>query len=501
MGLAGSTSTARAGTAEKADTSGVPLVRHGRGYVVRRALLIADLLALLVSFVVTEILLGRVSWGGIDPRVTKLFVIFLLSLPVWVVAAKIYSLYDRDEERTEHTTVDDLVGVFHLVTVGVWILFAGAWATGVTTPPVRNTTTFWIMSILLITSFRAVARSLVRRSDAYVQRALVIGGGDVGQLVCRKVLHHPEYGIHLVGIVDDAPRELRPELAGTPVFPLDDLDELVDRLAVDRVVVAFASVEDAGLLDRLRALRDREVQVDLVPRLYEIIPPNADVDAVEGLPLVGVRPAGMSRSSRLVKRGMDVVLSLVLLVLSSPLFLVFALLVKRDSAGPVFFRQERLGEGQKPFTALKFRTMTVGDHDDVHREYISSIMDPGARATGTGMYKLERPDVVTRSGRWLRRTSLDELPQLLNVLRGDMSLVGPRPCLRYETALFEPHQFERFLVPAGITGLWQVTARARSTFSEALDMDVAYARGWSLGLDLWILLRTPGQVLRQRGAA
>jgi lipopolysaccharide/colanic/teichoic acid biosynthesis glycosyltransferase len=108
---------------------------------------------------------------------------------------------------------------------------------------------------------------------------------------------------------------------------------------------------------------------------------------------------------------------------------------------------------------------------------------------------------VTRSGRWLRRTSLDELPQLLNVLRGDMSLVGPRPCLRYETELFEPHQFERFLVPAGITGLWQVTARARSTFSEALDMDVAYARGWSLGLDIWILLRTPGQVLRQRGAA
>jgi exopolysaccharide biosynthesis polyprenyl glycosylphosphotransferase len=474
---------------------------HRRGYVVRRALLVADVVALLVSFVATEIFLGRVTWGDVDPRVTKLFVIFLVSLPVWVVAAKVYGLYDRDEERTEHTTVDDLVGVFHLVTVGVWILFAGAWATGVTTPQIRNTTTFWIMSIVLVTSFRAVARALVRRSDAYIQRALVIGGGDVGQLVCRKMLHHPEYGIDVVGIVDDAPRKLRPELAGTPVYPLDELDELVDRLRIDRVVVAFASVEDAGLLDRLRSLRDRAVQVDLVPRLYEIIPPNAEVDAIEGLPLVGVRPAGMSRSSRLVKRGMDIVLSSALIVLTSPLFFVFALLVKRDSPGPIFFRQERLGEGQKPFTALKFRTMTVGDNDGVHREYISSIMDPSARATGTGMYKLERDDIVTRSGRWLRRTSLDELPQLLNVLRGDMSLVGPRPCLRYETELFEPHQFERFLVPAGITGLWQVTARARSTFSEALDMDVAYARGWSLGLDIWILLRTPGQVLRQRGAA
>ena len=282
---------------------------HRRGYVVRRALLVADIVALLISFVATEILLGRVSWGDLDPRVTKLFVIFLLSLPVWVVAAKVYGLYDRDEERTEHTTVDDLVGVFHLVTVSVWILFAGAWATGVTTPQIRNTTTFWVISIVLITSFRAVARALVRRSDAYVQRALVIGGGDVGQLVCRKVLHHPEYGIDVVGIVDDAPRELRPELAGTPIYPLDDLDQprrpprhrsRGGRVRVGRGRRAARSVAVAS--------RPR-VQVDLVPRLYEIIPPNADVDAVEGLPLVGVRPAGMSRSSRLVKRGMDIVLS------------------------------------------------------------------------------------------------------------------------------------------------------------------------------------------------
>ena len=500
MGLAGSTTTARADTGAKVNPSGAPRVGHGRGYVVRRALLVADLLALLASFVLTEILLGRFTWGAVDPRVTKLSVIFLASLPIWVVAAKIYGLYDRDEERTEHTTVDDLVGVFHLVTVGVWILYAGAWATGVTTPQIRNTTIFWAMSILLITSFRAVARALVRRTSAYVQRGLVIGGGAVGQLVCRKVLQHPEYGIDVVGIVDDAPRELRAELEGIPVYPLDELDELVDRLRVARVVVAFSSVEDTELLDRLRTLRDRAVQVDLVPRLYEIIPPNADVHAVEGLPLLGLRPAGMSRSSRMVKRGVDLVLASALLVLAAPLFLVFSILVKRDSPGPVFFRQERLGEGQRPFTALKFRTMIVGDNDDVHREYISSIMDPAARATSTGMYKLERADVVTRSGRWLRRTSLDELPQLLNVLRGDMSLVGPRPCLEYETELFAPYQFERFLVPAGITGLWQVTARARSTFSEALDMDVAYARGWSLGLDLWILLRTPGQVLRQRGA-
>ena len=126
-------------------------------------------------------------------------------------------------------------------------------------------------------------------------------------------------------------------------------------------------------------------------------------------------------------------------------------------------------------------------------------MSPDESAKAGGLYKLDRPE-VTRFGSWLRSTSLDELPQLINILRGEMSLVGPRPCIEYETQFFAPHHFERFAVPAGLTGLWQVTARAKTTFAEALDMDVAYARGWSLKLDLWILARTPIQVLKRRGA-
>jgi len=133
--------------------------------------------------------------------------------------------------------------------------------------------------------------------------------------------------------------------------------------------------------------------------------------------------------------------------------------------------------------------------------YIRQTMTADATPRANGLYKLDRSRSVTGVGRWLRRTSLDELPQLINVLRGDMSLVGPRPCLEYETAYFEPHHFERFLVPAGLTGLWQVTARAKSSFGEALEMDVAYARGWSLGLDVRLLLRTPVQIMRPGGTA
>ena len=155
----------------------------------------------------------------------------------------------------------------------------------------------------------------------------------------------------------------------------------------------------------------------------------------------------------------------------------------------------------EPFTLLKFRTMRDGIDETAHKDYIKATMSSGAAPEASGVYKLARGGDITKVGAWLRSTSLDELPQLLNVVKGDMSLVGPRPCLRYETEQFSEHQFERFLMPAGLTGLWQVTARAHSTFFEALEMDVAYVRGWSLGLDLSLLCRTPLQVLKRTGTA
>jgi lipopolysaccharide/colanic/teichoic acid biosynthesis glycosyltransferase len=154
---------------------------------------------------------------------------------------------------------------------------------------------------------------------------------------------------------------------------------------------------------------------------------------------------------------------------------------------------------RREFTVLKFRTMRTETTSEAHEAYVRATMTANALPESNGLYKLERHDAITPFGRWLRRTSLDELPQFLNVLRGDMSLVGPRPCLAYETEYFQPHHFQRFAVPAGLTGLWQVTARAHSTFGEALDMDVSYALGWSFGLDLRLLARTPLQLLVRRG--
>jgi lipopolysaccharide/colanic/teichoic acid biosynthesis glycosyltransferase len=200
------------------------------------------------------------------------------------------------------------------------------------------------------------------------------------------------------------------------------------------------------------------------------------------------------------KRVIDLLGASLGLALAAPVFLWAAWRIPRETPGPVFYRQTRLGANMREFTMLKFRTMRVGADQSLHRDYVERTMN-GEQVAGAGeIYKLDRDDVITPTGRWLRRTSLDELPQLINVIRGSMSLVGPRPCLAYETEHFAPHHYERFRTPAGITGLWQVTARAQASFAEALEMDVVYVRSWSLGLDLSLILRTPIEVLRQRKA-
>jgi exopolysaccharide biosynthesis polyprenyl glycosylphosphotransferase len=472
-----------------------------RGALVRRALLVADVVGLSLAFLLTEYLFG--SSGSADTlSLGNEYVVFVATLPVWLVFAKLYRLYDHDEERADHTTLEDFLGVFHLVTVGAFLLVIGSWLTGIAYPNLDKLAGFWAAAVALIVVSRAGARTLCRRSPIYLQNTVIVGAGEVGQLVARKLKLHDEYGINLLGLVDAEPRELREDLTGVPVLGTPDgLPALVSALQVDRVVIAFSSERHADTLELMRSLRDLDVQIDIVPRLFEGVGPHTKLYTVETLPLLGLPTVKRFPCSRLIKRIVDVAGASLLLLATAPIFAFAAWRIRRDSPGPVFFRQTRLGQDRRNFTVLKFRTMRTDADDAPHREYIKQTMSSAAAAGASGLYKLERPDAVTPFGAKLRKTSLDELPQLINVLRGDMSLVGPRPCLAYETELFEPHHFERFRVAAGLTGLWQVSARAHSTFGEALDMDVAYARSWSLGLDLWLLCRTPLHILRRKGTA
>jgi exopolysaccharide biosynthesis polyprenyl glycosylphosphotransferase len=472
--------------------------RMRRGWLVRRMLLAADLLALAGAFAVVEAFFHKTQIVG-EIGIGLETVIFLGLLPLWVLAAKLYGLYDRDEESATHSTADEVVSVFHLVTVGVWIFYATSWLFGLSNPDQAKLATFWFLALAFVVAARSTARSLARRHSAYVQNVLIVGAGEVGQLVGRKLLQHPEYRINLLGFIDAEPRAQRRDLGDLPVLGVpEDIGEIIRREGVDRVIVAFSRDGHEQMLDLVRAIRKHDVHVDLVPRLFEAVGANVGIHTLEGLPLVGLPANRISRSSRLLKRSFDVIGSATLLALVAPLMLVIAFLIRRDSKGPVFFRQTRLGMDLREFTLLKFRTMYEGTEEAPHREYIKQIMRSDALPGSNNLYKLERHDSITRVGRWLRKTSLDELPQLINIFRGEMSLVGPRPLIPYELELFSPHQFERFLVPAGLTGLWQVEARAHSTFGEALDLDVAYARGWSLGLDLRLLLRTPLLMFRKR---
>jgi exopolysaccharide biosynthesis polyprenyl glycosylphosphotransferase len=472
-----------------------------RGWIVRRALLTADLVGLLSALLIAEWIVNRHnSIGALDAPGEIL--VFAATLPAWVLVAKLYGLYDHDEERADHSTTGDFSGVFHMVTVCTWVFAVSAYVTGFLHPTRPKLIIFWGLAIGLVTLGRTCARALSRRHIAYLQNTIIVGAGDVGQLVARKFMQHPEYGINLVGFVDIAPKERRHDIGGLALLgDPERLPELVRMFDVERVIFAFSNERHDQTIRLIRSLRELDVQIDLVPRLFEIMGPNVGYHSVEGLPLVGLPPIKISRSSRAIKRSIDIIVASIGLILTSPIFAVAAWRIRSESAGAVFFRQRRLGMGMKEFTVLKFRTMRADTDEAPHREYIKQTMSAAATPNGNGIYKLDRDESVTPFGRWLRKTSLDELPQLINVLRGDMSLVGPRPCIEYETEMFAPHHFERFLVPAGLTGLWQVTARAHSTFGEALDMDVAYARAWSLKLDVELLFKTPLQLVRPRGTA
>jgi exopolysaccharide biosynthesis polyprenyl glycosylphosphotransferase len=468
-----------------------------RGWLVRRMLLLADVVGLVSAFLLAEWVIGRrAALGSVDVRAE--FLIFGLSLPAWIVVTKLYGLYDHDEERTDHSTADDVVGVFHMVTVGAWLFFSFAYLTALAHPNLPKLLLFWAFAVGLVSTGRAIARAYCRRRINYLQNTIIVGAGDVGQLIGRKLLKHPEYGINLVGFVDAEPRERRPDLEHlTLLGPPDRLPALVRLFDIERVIVAFSNEPHEETLDLIRSMKDLDVQVDIVPRLFELVGPAVEIHTVEGLPLVGLPPVRLSRSSRFLKRGLDLIVSLVSLVVLAPLFALIALAIKLDSRGPVFFRQVRMGQGDRTFRIWKFRTMAA-DADERKGEvaHLNKHLQNGGDPR---MFKIPNDPRVTRVGRWLRRYSLDELPQLVNVLRGKMSLVGPRPLILDEDRYVLEWARQRLNLKPGCTGPWQVQGRSGIPFDEMVKLDYLYVTGWSVMRDLQLVARTIPVMFASRG--
>src|SRR5919106_1789977 len=417
-----------------------------RGWLVRRALVVADLLGLAFAFFVATLVFEQPARS--DAVASHLeFLIFLGSLPLWVVVAKLYGLYDHDEERTDHSTADDLVPVFHLVTVGSWLFYGFTAVTHKADPGLARLFGFWLFAIAIVTAGRAAARTLSRRNLAY------LGG--------------PE-----------------------------QLPQLVQILDVERVIVAFSNDSHEDMLDLIRSLKDLDIQIDLVPRFFEVIGTNIGIHTAEGLPLIGLPALRLSHSSVLLKRAMDLALSTLGLVLLAPVFAFVAIWIKLDSKGPVFFRQLRMGCGDQTFEIFKFRTMTV-DAEERKHEYAVLNKHNGDEGDAR-MFKIPNDPRVTRLGAWLRRLSIDELPQLINVVRGEMSLVGPRPLILEEDQHVVDWRRNRLTLKPGITGLWQVLGRDDIPFEEMVRLDYVYVTTWSLLNDLKLILRTLPAMCRAR---
>jgi exopolysaccharide biosynthesis polyprenyl glycosylphosphotransferase len=467
-------------------TAGLAPARRNADRTLRRLLAAADVFGIAAALATS---MAFASGGRAD---AASFLIGAATLPAWVVLFKAYGLYDRDAKRISHSTVDDLPWIAHALLVGslaLWFLLRLVPGQKLT---LAESASFFGLAALGIFLGRAAARSIARVA-APPERVLFLGGDAMARVLIEKIRAHPEYRLEPVGYVD-APGRRSHELAREVPYvgQLGELADICTRMAIDRVVVASPAVDERTLTELIRGAADLNVRVAILPQMVDVLGPSVAIDDVEGVTVLGLAPINLTRSSRALKRVVDVVVALLALILLSPLLLAIAILVKATSAGAVFFSQPRVGRGGRHFRMHKFRTM-VKDAERQLEELKRSSAHPS-------WLLLEHDPRITRVGRFLRRLSLDELPQLWNVLRGDMSLVGPRPMPLDVDEKIAGWGRRRLDLTPGITGLWQVLGRTKIPFEEMVKLDYLYVTNWSLWQDVRLLIHTLPAVIRRRGA-
>ena len=419
--------------------------------------------------------------------------------PAVVLLCKVLGLYDRDESLVHKTTLDEAPGLFQVATIftlTTWIAQNSFVSDAFTT---TEGALLWPLLFALLVVTRVAARRIASRVTE-PERCIVIGDSIAAAHLKTAFDRSPSANAVILGRVPAAYGNRRGEDPwGGEVVPssvpfLGDIDVLTGILKgheVERVLIAPPGGATDDLLEMIRAVKASGVKVSIVPRLFEVIGSSASFDDVEGTTLLGIRRYGLTRSSQLMKRALDVTVAATTLLLLSPLLALIAIAIRLDSPGRVLFRQRRIGQGAREFEMVKFRTMG----EDAER--LKSGLAPLNEADG--LFKIADDPRVTRVGRILRRTYLDEVPQLLNVLRGDMSLVGPRPLVPDDDSLVQGWDRRRLHVPPGMTGHWQILGSSRVPLGEMVKIDYLYGANWSLWGDLKILLRTVPSMLARRG--
>jgi exopolysaccharide biosynthesis polyprenyl glycosylphosphotransferase len=353
----------------------------------------------------------------------------------------------------------------------------------------------WIL--LLLGLSRAVERAVqqaLRRRGIGVTRVVIVGAGETGRTVMRNLVARPDYGYQVVGFVDDSPERGSTDigrfraLGGTQRIPA-----LVDEYEVDEVIIALPWMAHRKILTIMGQCERQGVRAKVVPDLFQLSLSQVEMNDLSGVPLIGVKEPSIRGRNLAIKRLIDLVVSSVALLVLSPILALSALLIRLDTPGPAIFKQTRVGRGGRPFTVYKFRTMRVGADLAV-----AQLADRN-EASGP-LFKMRDDPRRTRVGKWLRKMSIDEIPQFWNVLKGDMSIVGPRPALPNEVEDYQPWHRRRLETAPGITGLWQVSGRSEVCFDEMVLLDLYYIENWTPFLDLKIMLKTVPTILTGRGA-
>jgi exopolysaccharide biosynthesis polyprenyl glycosylphosphotransferase len=470
------------GAFREGEHSRVVLARDAR---FRRALAVADVLA------VTLTMAALLAVRGALPRPGAIVLI-----PLVVGIAKVAGLYDRDENLLSKTTLDELPTLFQVATVYALVVWLSEPALVTEKLGRPGVAALWAGLVLGLPVIRACARRLVLRSTS-LERCLVLGERSSAEQLAVKLAQSRLAGAEVVGYIplqgsrtwsSETPRPgMLPLLGSITNLPVALWEHGIERLVIDSSTTPTSD----RLLDKIRLIKSVGVKVSLLPRLLEVVGWSVALDDVEGVPLMGVRGYGLTKSSRFLKRALDVSGSLVALVLLAPLLVAIALAIKLTSRGPVLFRQRRVGKGGRTFDLFKFRTMY--DDAEERKPELLSLNE------ADGLFKIADDPRITPIGRLLRRCSLDEAPQFINVLRGEMSLVGPRPLVVEEDSRIQGWLRRRLDVTPGMTGIWQVLGSARVPLHEMVKLDYLYRANWSLWLDMKILFRTVPFVIARRG--
>ncbi len=450
-----------------------------RNALYRRSLAMADVVAAVVALVVAVPLLGD----------DKLKLTLLAALPLVILVSKAIGLYDRDENLLHRTTLDEVPALFQMTTLYTLLIWLtqGVFIHGTLHP--NQVLAVWGMLFVAMAAGRASVRLLLRRI-APVERCLVLGDAESAATISYKIDSSPAINAKVLGRATLQ----HGDSSGNGVSLLGDfssLPVLLECHEIERVIIAPTSSDPDELLDAIRLVKALGVKVSLLPRVFEAVGSTVRFDDIQGLTLLGVPTYGLTDSSKLLKRGMDMVGASVGLIVLAPALLTLALLVKLTSPGPVFFHQPRIGRHGEQFEMIKFRTMVDGADEQKAELRGANEAD--------GLFKIADDPRLTDVGRALRRFSLDEMPQLWNVLRGQMSLVGPRPLVPEEDSMVGGWERRRLELMPGMTGIWQVLGSARIPLSEMVKIDYLYGANWSLWLDIKILARTAGFVIGRRG--